>query len=203
MRNVINSDTYTGPSLPLNDRLRRFLWNAVALLLFRPSPRPLHGWRSFLLRLFGAKIGRGVHVYPTVSIWAPWRLEIGDETGVGDHAILYSQAEICIGRRSVISQGAHLCAGTHDYTQPGFSLITRPITIGDHVWVAAEAFVHPGVTIPNGTVVAARSVVLKDLPEWMVCSGFPCVPLKERPRFVSDSGNSFSGAEAGIPGKCK
>lgn len=182
MKPAVNNDTHVGPSLPLSDRLMRMLWTTVWILLFRPSPRPFHGWRAMLLRLFGAEIGRGVHVYPSVSIWAPWRIEIGDESGIGDRAILYSQDIIRIGRRTVISQGAHLCAGTHDYNAWGFPLITRPITIGDHVWVAAEVFVHPGVTIANGTVVSARSVVVKDLPEWTVCSGFPCVPLKARPK---------------------
>lgn len=150
------------------------------MLLFRPSPRPLHAWRSFLLRLFGAKIGSGVHVYPRVTIWAPWNLVIGDETGIADGAILYSQGIITIGKRAVISQGVHLCAGTHDYTKAGFPLVTLPIVVGDHVWVAAEAFVHPGVTIGEGTVVGARSVVTKDLPSWKVCSGFPALPLKDR-----------------------
>ncbi|MHA3772802.1 WcaF family extracellular polysaccharide biosynthesis acetyltransferase [Verrucomicrobiota bacterium sgz303538] len=176
----INSDTYTGPSLPLSDRLKRLIWNAVWALLFRTSPRPFHRWRAMLLRLFGAKIGRGVHVYPSASIWAPWRIEIGDQSGVGDRVILYSQDFIRIGRRAVVSQGAHLCAGTHDYNAPGFPLITRPITIGDNVWIAAEVFIHPGVTVADGAVVGARSVVINNLPEWTVCSGFPCQPLKKR-----------------------
>jgi putative colanic acid biosynthesis acetyltransferase WcaF len=185
MTTQINADTYTGPSLPLSDRLKRLVWNVVWTFAFRPSPRPLHSWRAMLLRLFGARIGRGVHVYPSVTVWAPWRLEIGDESGIGDRAILYTQDTVRIGKRAVISQGAHLCAGSHDYTQPGFPLITRPINIGDHVWVAAEAFVHPGVSIAEGSVIGARSVVTRDMPEWTVCSGFPCVPIKPRPRLGS------------------
>ncbi|RDV11093.1 colanic acid biosynthesis acetyltransferase WcaF [Pontibacter diazotrophicus] len=175
-----NQNTVTGPSFSLKNRLGRVVWGIVAISLFRFSPKPLHGWRAFLLRLFGAKIGRSVHVYPHVKIWAPWNLELGDQCGVANGVILYSQGRIMIGCRAVVSQGAHLCAGTHDYTLPGFPLITKTIRIGDHAWVAAEAFVHPGVTIGEGCVIGARSVVTKDMPAWMVCSGFPCKPIKER-----------------------
>ena len=177
---MYNVDTFVGPSFSLKNRFNRLVWNFVALIFFRLSPRPFHQWRVFLLRLFGAKIGKGVRVYPAVNVWAPWNLEIGDECGIAGGVTLYNQGKITLGKRSVISQGAHLVAGTHDYTNYGFPLITKPIHIGDHVWVAAEAFVHPGVTIGTGCVIGARSVVVKDMPEWMVCSGHPCKPLKER-----------------------
>jgi putative colanic acid biosynthesis acetyltransferase WcaF len=94
--------------------------------------------------------------------------------------VLYSQGKITLGRRAVVSQGSHLCTGTHDYEQDGFPLVTKPIRVGDHAWIAAEVFVHPGVEIGEGAVVGARSVVVRDLPEWMVCSGNPCEPLKPR-----------------------
>ncbi len=177
---MYNQDTHSGPSFPLPNRLARLAWGIVSALLFRPSPRPLHVWRSFLLRLFGAQIGRAVHIYPGVIIWAPWNLQIGDEAGVASGAILYSQGKITIGKRAVISQGAHLCAGTHDFTRKGFPLVTKPILIGDQVWIAAEAFVHPGITIGEGAVVGARSVVTRNLPPWKVCSGFPACPIKDR-----------------------
>jgi putative colanic acid biosynthesis acetyltransferase WcaF len=177
---MVNQDTFTGASFSLRNRIARLLWGFVNLLFFRFSPKPMHGWRSFILRCFGAKIGKGVHVYPGVKIWGPWNLDLGDECGVASTAILYSQGKITIGRRAVISQGVNLCTGTHDYTRVGSPLITKPITIGDNVWVAAEAFVHPGVTIENGCVIGARSVVINNMPEWMVCSGHPCKPLKKR-----------------------
>jgi len=177
---MINQDTYTGPSFSFSNRVARVLWQFVALIFFRLSPKPFHSWRSFLLRCFGAKVGKGVHVYPGVKIWAPWNLVLQDECGVGSGATLYSQGKITIGRRAVISQGVNLCAGTHDYTRAGSPLVTKPINVGDNVWIAAEAFVHPGVTIGNGCVIGARSVVVKDMPEWTVCSGHPCVPLKPR-----------------------
>ena len=175
-----NTNTHTGPSFSLKNRISRVLWGVVATFLFRFSPRPLHGWRSFLLRMFGATIGHGVHVYPGVKIWAPWNLDLGDECGIASGAILYSKGKITIGRKAVISQGAQLCSGTHDYNDPGFKLITMPIFIGDHAWVAADAFVHPGITIGEGCVIGARSVVTKDMPHWMVCAGHPCKPIKER-----------------------
>ncbi len=149
-------------------------------MLFRPSPRPFHAWRAALLRLFGAKIGRGVHVYPRAREWAQWKLEMGDESGVADDAILYSMAPIVLGRRVVVSQGAHLCAGTHDFEDPGFPLVAKPIRVGDRAWIAAEAFVHPGVTIGEGAVIGARSVVTGDMPAWTVCAGHPCKPIKPR-----------------------
>lgn len=177
---MTNTDTFSGPSFSLKNRLARVLWNLVYIIFIRFSPKPLHGWRNMILRWFGANIGKGVHVYPKVNIWAPWNLILEDACGIANGVTLYSQGQIHIGKRTVISQGAHLVAGTHDYTKPGFPLFTKPITIGDHVWIAAETFIHPGVHIGTGCVIGARSVVTKSMPEWMVCSGHPCKPIKER-----------------------
>ncbi len=177
---MINRDTHVGASFTLQNRLARVVWQLAYLTLFRFSPRPFHGWRRGILRLFGASVGRGAHIYPGVKIWAPWNLRLAAACGVADGVRLYSQALISIGIKAVVSQGAHICAGTHDYRAPGFPLVSKPISIGDYVWVAAEAFVHPGVTIAEGAVIGARSVVVDDMPEWMVCSGFPCTPIKER-----------------------
>lgn len=175
-----NRDTYKGASFSRGNRLRRLVWNITYVVLFKFSPRPFHSWRSLLLRIFGAKIGKGAHVYPGVKIWAPWNLVIGDESGIASGVNLYNQGLITIGFRSVISQGSHLVAGTHDYRLKGFPLITKSIQIGDHVWIAADSFIHPGIIIGNGSVIGARSVVVKNMPEWMVCSGHPCVPIKKR-----------------------
>lgn len=175
-----NTNTHTGASFSLTNRIKRATWGVVYILFFRYSPRPFHRWRTLLLRLFGAKIGKGVHVYPGVKIWAPWNIQIDDHAGIGNGATLYSQDKIKIGKMAVISQGAHLSTGTHDYTKNGFPIHTKPITIGDRAWIAADAFIHPGVTIGEGAVIGARSVVIKDMPQWMVCSGFPCRPVKQR-----------------------
>ncbi len=180
MSDVAEIDARTQPCFSLRNRLGRVAWGLVYWTLFRPSPRPLHAWRAWLLRCFGARLGGGTHIYPGAVIWAPWNLECGDAVGVASGAILYNQGAIRIGARAVVSQGAHLCSGTHDYEHPGFPLLTRPISIGAEVWLAAECFVHPGVTVGEGAVVGARSVVVKDLPPWMVCAGNPAKPLKPR-----------------------
>jgi putative colanic acid biosynthesis acetyltransferase WcaF len=176
----ININTHTGPSFSLRNRLGRLVWGISSTLLFRYSPKPLHKWRSFLLRCFGAKVGHGVHVYPKVIIWAPWNLELADGCGIANGVTLYCQDKITIGYQTVVSQGAHLVTGTHDYSKAGFPLVTKPIHIGGQAWIATEVFIHPGVTIGNGCVIGARAVVAKDMPEWMVCAGHPCIPLKPR-----------------------
>ena len=180
MNTPLQASAHTGPSFSLGNRLARALWNLVYALFFRPSPRPCHAWRRRVLVLFGAKIAKGCHIYPKAQIWAPWNLDCHEEAGVANGAILYNQALITLGKRAVISQGAHLCSGTHDYESGGFELYAEPITVGDHAWLAAECFIHPGVTVGEGAVIGARSVVTRDMPEWMVCAGNPCKPIKPR-----------------------
>lgn len=171
---------HQGASFSLQNRARRALWGMAYGLLFRPSPRPLHSWRAALLRLFGAKLGVGCHVYSRARVWAPWNLVMDDYAGMADDVNCYSIATVTLGKKVVISQGAHLCTGTHDYESPSFQLYARPIIVGDNAWVCAEAFVGPGVTVGEGAVIGARSVVTKDMPPWMVCAGQPCKPLKKR-----------------------
>ena len=167
-------------SFSLRNRLGRALWGVVAALLVRPSPRPCHRWRAFWLRRFGARLGRGCHVYPRVRIWAPWNLVMDDDAAFADDVICYNIAPVTIGRRAVVSQGAHLCTGSHDYEDPDFQLIARPITIGAEAWICAEAFVGPGVTIGAGAVLAARAVATRDATPWMIHAGVPARPLKPR-----------------------
>jgi len=177
---MYNQDTHTGPSFSFRNRAARLVWKVTYALFFFPTPNMMFGWRAFLLRCFGARVGRNVHVYPRVRIWAPWNLDLGDEAGIADGVTLYSQDQITIGRRAVISQGAHLCTGTHDHSDPGHRLVTCPIHVGDHAWLAAESFILPGVRIGEGAVIGARSLVTKDMPAWMVCGGHPCQPIRER-----------------------
>lgn len=177
-----NINTYTGPSFSLKNRIERLIWTICYGLLFRYSPRPFHIWRTSLLRLFGAKIGNGAHIYPKVSIWAPWNLEIGNNVGIANGTYLYNQDKIHIGHRAIISENVYVCTGTHDYNDPGNRLITKPIRIGEDCWLAVGTFVHPGIHIFDGVIVGACSVVVKDLPEWSVCSGNPCKKLKDRKR---------------------
>lgn len=156
------------------------LWWVVQATLFRASPQFLYGWRRFLLRLFGAKIGKGVLVRPTVRIVYPWKLQIGDHSWVGDFAELYCLGEIEIGTHSVVSQYAYLCTGSHDFRTVGFDIFARPIRVGDEAWVATGAFVHPGVTIGRGCVVGARSVVVMDTEPLGLYVGDPARKVSER-----------------------
>ena len=138
----------------------RLLWELVWLLLFRPTPRwCLNGWRCFLLRLFGAKIGRDVRIQGSVRVWQPWRLRIGDDSWIDGNVNLYTVDDIAIGSNSVISEGSFLCTATHDPHNAGFELLTRPIEVGRNVWIAARAIILPGVTVNDHAVVGAGAVV--------------------------------------------
>jgi putative colanic acid biosynthesis acetyltransferase WcaF len=176
----IAKEPWTQPSFSLRNRLARVAWNMTYHLLFKPSPRPFHEWRSFLLRRFGATIGKHCHVYPKAIIWAPWNLEMDDYAGMADEVNCYSIATVSLGKKAVISQGTYLCTGTHDYTDPNFQLCAHPIKIGDRAWLCAESFICPGVTVGDGAVVGARSVVTTNIPAWTVCAGNPCRPIKPR-----------------------
>lgn len=156
-------------------------WWLVHATLFRCSPQFAYPWRRFLLRIFGAKIGKGCLIRPTAIITYPWRLKVGDYVWIGDRAILYSLAQITIGDHSVVSQLCHLCAADHDYSNPNFIIRGKPIHIGSQVWLATDVFVAPGITIADSTVVGARSSVFRDLPAQMICFGNPCIPVRSRP----------------------
>ncbi len=162
------------------ENIKRALWMLVRGALFRPSFHNWYGWRRLLLRLFGAKLGRDVRIRPTAAVEIPWNLEIGDGVIVGDYAILYSLGKITIGRGAVISQFAHLCAGTHDYSSRRFPLLKPPISIGQDVWIAADAFVGPNVTIGDRAVVGARATVVKDVPADQVVVGPGATVIKQR-----------------------
>lgn len=162
----------------------RAVWEVLRGPLFAWTPRPLWGWRRSILRLFGASIGRQVHVHPTVKITIPWNVCIGDEAAVGDYAIIYSLGPISIGERATISQNAHLCAGTHDYRRSNMPLLKPPIAIGAGVWVCADAFVGPGVTIGAQSIVGARAVVTKDVPARVIVVGNPARIVAPRPAML-------------------
>jgi putative colanic acid biosynthesis acetyltransferase WcaF len=158
---------------------RRVLW-MFAGPLFRWSPRPCFGWRRFLLRAFGAKVGAQVNVYGSATIYYPWNLEIGALSSIGEHAMIYNLGSIRIGSQVTVSQRAHLCAGTHDFEQPDFPLLKPPIEVGDQSWICADAFVGPGVKIGEGAVVGARAVVVKDVEPWTVVAGNPARVIRQR-----------------------
>ncbi len=158
---------------------RRVLWT-LAQPLFRFSPRPCFGWRRFLLRCFGAKVGHSVHVYPTATIYFPWNLEAGDETAIGERALIYNLGRVTLGARVTVSHGAHVCAGTHDHTKPDFPLLRPPIIVGPEAWICADAFVGPGVTIGEGAIVGARAVAMKDVRPWTIVIGNPARETQRR-----------------------
>lgn len=162
-------------------KIARALWNVVWAALFRPTPRGVcYGWRRFLLRLFGAKIGKQVHVLPSCKVWQPWKLTMGDYACLSEDVDCYSVEQVEIGAHAVVSQGAFLCCASHDITSPIMELEYRPIRIGPQAWVAARAFIAPGVTVGEGAVVGACSVVTKDVEPWTVVAGNPAHVIKKR-----------------------
>lgn len=180
----MNLATRPNSSLPRSNRIARALWGVVWLLLFRPTPRPLHAWRCLLLRVFGATVGRGVRVYASARIWAPWHLVLEDGSCLGDDVDCYCVATVHLEAGATVSQYSYLCTASHDFTRRSHPLVSAPIRIGRQAWVAADVFVGPGVTVGEGAVVGARSTVLKDVPAWMVVAGHP--PRVLRPRTLSD-----------------
>ncbi len=156
------------------------LWWLVQSLLFQPSPQFAFGFRNALLRLFGARIGRGARIRPSASITYPWKLEIGDRAWIGDQVVLYSLGPIRIGADAVISQRSYLCAADHDPEDPAFAIRARPVVVESQAWVAADCFLAPGVTIGRGAVIGARSSVFSAMPAGMVCFGSPCRPRRSR-----------------------
>jgi putative colanic acid biosynthesis acetyltransferase WcaF len=180
-----SSDPYLRANTALTNRLARALWHVVYVTLFRPSPRPLHEWRAFLLRLFGAKIGAHPRIYPRARIWAPWNLECADVVGIADEAIVYNPALIRLGSHCIVSEQAYLCGATHDYTDPVFPMICAPITIERYAWICARASVQMGVVVHEGAILGLGSVATRDLDPWSVYAGVPARRVKARPKLVS------------------
>lgn len=156
------------------------LWWIVQATLFRRSPQVLYGFRRWLLRAFGGDIGKGAIIRPSVTVTYPWKVKIGSYSQIGDDVVIYSLAPITIGNSVVVSQKSYLCSGTHNFRSESFEIQSSPITIEDQVWLAADVFVAPGVTVGKGTVVGARSSVFTDLPEMMICTGSPARPVRPR-----------------------
>lgn len=171
---------YSLNHISLWNKILRGGWSVVWLLFYRTTPRIFHPWRCLLLRIFGAKLGSSVHVYPTSKIWAPWNLEIGDHSCLSEQVDCYCVDKIIIGAYSTVSQYSFLCTASHDFTKASMPLITAPITIGRRVWITADVFVGPGVTIGDGAVVTARSSLFNDVPAWTVVTGNPAMPVRSR-----------------------
>ena len=168
-------DNYT-----LLNKLHRLFWNVTSMFLFRPFSLPVfRNWRRFVLILFGAKIGKGSIVHSSAKIWAPWNLQMGQLSCIGPYTRIYNPGNIVIGNKVAISQYSYLCTATHAYETKLNTLYWTPIIIQDRAWVAAEAFIGPGVTIGEGAVVGARAAVFKDVEPWTVVGGNPAVFIKK------------------------
>lgn len=173
----------------IGHKIRRALWYFVHGTIYQLPVRRLDCWRVTLLRLFGANIGQGCMIRRTARIEIPWHLHLGDRVVIGDRVILYSLGRIVIDSDTLVSQGAHLCAGDHDVDRWDSPLRRVPISIGRRCWIAADAFVGPGVDVGDGTILGARSAAFRDLPQWTVCVGTPAKPHRTRylPRRASEA----------------
>lgn len=145
----------------------------------------MHSWRAIVVACFGGKLGKGVHIYPSVKIWAPWNLEMADHSCLAGGVEAYCVARITVGANATVSQYSYLCTASHDYTDSAMPLVAAPIVIGESAWITADVFVGPGVTIGDGAVVTARSSVFSDIDPWVVARGNPAVAVK--PRDMKDS----------------
>ncbi len=176
------ADPYLQPSMSLRNRAARAVWGIAHLLLIRPTPRPLHAWRAFVLRLFGAKLGAHCRIYPSAEIWAPWNLICEDAVAIANGAVLYNALPMHLASHCTVSQGAYLCGSTHDFDDPAFPMISAPIRVGRYAWVAARAVVCPGVTVGDGAVLGLGSVATRDLDAWTVYAGVPARAIRKRSR---------------------
>lgn len=183
MHNIVASaedSPYERDSFSMKHRLARLMWQTVYLLFYRFSPRPMHAWRSMLLRLFGAKMGPGCHFYPSGKVWAPWNLTCEDCCTLGDRAEIYNPSPIYLESCCIISQQGYVCGATHDYNQPDFPMISYNMRLGAHSWICARASVSPGVNVGAGAVLGLGSVASTDLEPWTVYSGVPALKVKMR-----------------------
>lgn len=169
-----------GPSFSFRNRLVRMLWCMTWLLLASWTPRILHPWRRFLLRLFGATMGTNSDVRGSARVWLPSNLTLGDYSVIGPNVTCHSQAQITLGYRALVSQGSYLCSGSHDVDSPDFQLIAAAIYIGDYAWVAADGFVGPGTKIHEGAVLGARGVAFGELDAWTIYVGNPSRKIRMR-----------------------
>jgi putative colanic acid biosynthesis acetyltransferase WcaF len=163
----------------LAEQARRIAWSAGRWLI-RLSPRPCFGWRRGVLRLFGARVGAHVNIYPSTHLYMPWNVEIGDWTALGEDVLIYSLGKVRIGRSVTLSYRSHVCAGTHDLNDPALPLLKPPVNIEDDVWVGTEAFVGPGVTVGRGAVAGARSVIVKNVEPLDIVAGNPARVIGRR-----------------------
>ena len=158
-------------------KILRLLWAIAEISLWRFSPTPMWGFRRQLLRAFGARVGRGVRVHPSVKVIIPWNIELDDEVVVHERAILYALGTIRVGKRSEIGPLAHICAGTHDFTSPAFTLLRQPITIGDDCLIGIAGFVAPNIVLADRTILEPRSAIYANSEPATTYIGNPAKPV--------------------------
>ncbi|WP_407946832.1 WcaF family extracellular polysaccharide biosynthesis acetyltransferase [Parahaliea maris] len=160
----------------------QILWYLLNELIIS-SCLPGSYWRVFLLRSFGASIGRNVVVKPHVKIKYPWRLRVGHNSWIGENVWIDNLDEVRIGNNVCISQGCYLCTGSHDWKSDRFDLVTSRIEISDSVWVCAMCKLAPGVTIGTGSVISLGLVVRGKVGEWKILTERKNQHFQERARF--------------------
>lgn len=180
-----SSDAYLRPSFTLANKIKRLLWGVAWLALCRWTPKPMHNWRVFVLRLFGGRIGTNNFVYPSSKIWAPWLLTTEDTVTIGPGVEIYNPGGVVLQDHAILSQDCYLCGATHDFDSPNFTYVKKMITIGAYAWVCARAVVLPGVHCKEGSVLGAAAVTSRDLDPWTVYAGNPAKPVKSRKSFIS------------------
>lgn len=180
------------PQSSRRSRAGRFAWGICWALLYRPSPRPFHAWRSMLLRAFGAKVGAKCHFYPGAKVWAPWNLVCEDRVTFADGADIYNPSLIYFGSHAIVSQGAYVCGATHLYNEPEFRLVSFEMRIGAYAWICARAMVSPGVNVGEGAILGLGSVATRDLEPFGVYAGSPARKVKERERKPRQPGSAPS-----------
>lgn len=175
------ADRGTSP-YTMREKIQRILWNYLGQTVFRMTFHNWYGVRASILRAYGARIGNNTRIRPTVRIEQPWNLIIGDNSSIGDRSIVYCLGPVTIGAHVSISQHAHLCAGSHDFNRPDMPLLRPPVAIGDHAWIAADAFVGPNVVVGEGAILGARGVAVRHLKPWTIYAGNPAREVRSRER---------------------
>ena len=165
---------------PGGNILKRSLWYVTNILFFINPLNPFMGVKRMLLRAFGAKVGKGVIIKPSVNIKYPWLLQIGDHSWIGEHVWIDNLARIVIGNHVCISQGAMLLTGNHNYKQPSFDLMLGPIILKDGCWVGARSTVCPGVCLESHAVLGVGSIATKDLEAYSIYQGNPASFVRKR-----------------------
>lgn len=182
--NKNNDDGYLRPVFSMRNKLRRLMWNITWAALCQWTPIPLHGWRIFILRLFGAQIGPKNFIYPGCKIWAPWLLKTDSTVTIASGVVIYNPGGITLGHHTTVSQDAYLCGATHDYNDVDFTYIKKEIVTEAYVWICAKATVLAGVRCMEGSVLGATSITSKNLEAWTVYAGNPSKPLTTRNNFL-------------------